>query len=76
MTEPVLHSRDFAKGTLSTVGSGWNSSSLGADGRLVLGSVAPSLSRLEGRRRVGPSAPEMSFTLTACHGRELGSRTW
>lgn len=57
MTEPVLHSRDFAKGTLSTVDSRWNPSSLGADGRLVLGSVAPSLSRLEGRRRVGTDVP-------------------
>lgn len=42
---------------LSTVGSGWNSSSLGADGRLVLGSLAPSLSRPEGRRRVGTDVP-------------------
>lgn len=34
-------SGEFAKGTLVTVDSGWKSSSLGGDGRLVLGSPAP-----------------------------------
>lgn len=50
-------SGEFAKGTWITVDSGRSSSSLGGDGRLVLGSPAPSLSRPEGRRRVGTGVP-------------------